>query len=51
MACMRHALDDPTVPGDLREPLLKAFAQTADHMRNRPDQHHEPAFGIIEPRR
>lgn len=47
MACMRHALDDPSVAEDLRPKLVQAFQTTADHMRNRPEHTAEPAFGII----
>ena len=35
LACMRMALDDIEAPGELIEPLMKAFHGTADWMRNR----------------
>lgn len=33
--CMRHALDEHTMPDDLRAYLRQRFDQLADHMRNR----------------
>lgn len=51
IACMRHALDDPSVPEDLRPRLLQAFQATADHMRNRAEHAGDPAFGIIPAKR
>lgn len=37
MHCMRAALDHPSIPSDLADALEKAFASTADHMRNQPE--------------
>ena len=34
MLCMHRALDDMTLPGELRESLRTAFAQMAEHLRN-----------------
>lgn len=33
--CMRRALDEHTMPDDLRSYLKQRFDQVADHMRNR----------------
>lgn len=37
MLCMAKALDDTPMPAELRQALLQAFTQTADHMINRAD--------------
>jgi hemoglobin len=37
LACMAQALQETGVDASLREPLLAAFAKTADWMRNRPE--------------
>ena len=37
MLCMRRALADHDISQDLRERLERAFWQTANHMRNRPE--------------
>lgn len=37
LACMRQAMQDAAVEANLRETLARAFAKTADHMRNRPE--------------
>ena len=37
LACMRQALDDVHTPPDLAQSLLRAFFDTADWMRNRPE--------------
>jgi len=50
MDCMRHALDDPSVPEGLRPKLEQAFQATADHMRNQPEHSADPALGIIPPK-
>jgi hemoglobin len=48
MRCMRAALDDPAIPDDLARKLEKAFASTADHMRNQPDHTADGRLGIVE---
>jgi len=37
MHCMKKALADMQLDADVEQQLLKAFMQTADHMRNRPE--------------
>lgn len=37
LACMAQAMQETGVDETLREPLLAAFAKTADWMRNRPE--------------
>jgi hemoglobin len=37
LACMAQAMQETGVDATLREPLLAAFAKTADWMRNRPE--------------
>ncbi|NIR29407.1 MAG: group II truncated hemoglobin [Gammaproteobacteria bacterium] len=37
LACMEAAMDQMAVPGEVRPALSRAFAQMADHMRNRPE--------------
>ncbi|NLZ10643.1 MAG: group II truncated hemoglobin [Alcaligenaceae bacterium] len=38
VACMDQAMADQNVPPELRAPLHDAFMNTADWMRNRPDE-------------
>jgi hemoglobin len=37
LMCMNQALDEQVADPALREPLYKAIADLADHMRNRPE--------------
>ena len=37
MHCMKKALADMQLDADVEQQLLRAFMQTADHMRNRPE--------------
>jgi hemoglobin len=37
MYCMRKALDDMPIERDLKQRLERAFADTAEHMRNQPE--------------
>ena len=37
LACMRQAMEEAAVEENLRATLARAFAKTADHMRNRPE--------------
>ena len=44
--CMRRALEDMGIAEGLRQHLEQAFFQTADHMRNRPEQGLESGLRI-----
>ncbi|MEJ2214599.1 MAG: group II truncated hemoglobin [Gammaproteobacteria bacterium] len=43
MFCMKKALADLQLPKEIEEQLIKAFFQTADHMRNKPEHDEDSA--------
>ncbi len=43
MLCMKKALADMQLDPDIEQQLTKAFMQTADHMRNKPEYDEEQA--------
>ena len=42
MLCMKKALAEQDIPPELRDQLERAFAQTANHMRNRAEHDADP---------
>ena len=46
MLCMRRALADGDIPKALRDDLERAFWQTANHMRNRPEHDADPSMPV-----
>ena len=44
---MQLALADTPIDDALRDKLLRAFAATADHMRNQPEYTVEPALQVV----
>lgn len=49
MHCMKKALADMQLDADIEQQLLKAFMQTADHMRNKPEYDEDQAGLKIMP--
>ena len=47
LLCMRQALEDMEVQDNLKQPLMRAFFQTADHMRNRVEPGQESGLRIV----
>ena len=46
MLCMRKALAEEDSPQELRDQLERAFAQTANHMRNRAEHDADPNLAL-----